>query len=259
MPALASFLNLLIALALVVGASWLLRSAWVRAAPPRALAWLVAPGVAVHELSHAAACVLTGAKVHSLTLFRPDGSGEVRHGPPKLRYIGEVLIGLAPLAGGTSCLWLLDVLLGSPVSLYSVSADGVHADQFGYALSLLRTVWDDLFLAADRAVLSDWRIWVFLYFAFCFTLTMAPSRQDLRNASVGLLILAGLALVAHLVVDRLVGVRGDAPVFRFVGTLLAKLHYPLAVIALSFILCGVVWLAGIPFRGGTRPRRRRRG
>ena len=75
MPTLAAFLNLVLGVCLLITATFGLRALWVRAVPPKVLAYLIAPGVAVHELSHALACVLTGAKVHSMVLFRSDGSG----------------------------------------------------------------------------------------------------------------------------------------------------------------------------------------
>ena len=254
MPTLAAFLNLVLGVSLLILATYGLRALWVRAVPPRVLAYMIAPGVAVHELSHALACVLTGAKVHSMVLFRSDGSGEVKHGPPKLKYVGDVAISLAPLLGCTLCLLLLGMLLRAPVNFYSVKAEGVHANQLMFAASLATLVWDDMVLFFKASALLDWRTWVFLYFAMCFTLGMAPSRQDLKNGSLGLLVICGIVLVLHLVIDRLFKAGADGPVFAFIGNLLIKLHYPLAICALSLLLFGMVYLAGMPFR----MRRRRR-
>ncbi|MCC6463801.1 MAG: M50 family metallopeptidase [Planctomycetes bacterium] len=252
MPTLAAFFHLLVGVALLILATYGLRWVWVRAVPPKILAWLIAPGVAVHELSHAGACVLTGAKVHSMVLFRPDGSGEVRHGPPKLKYIGDMFISLAPLLGCTLCLWLLGLLLHSPVNLYEVQATGVQPSEGGFLLSLVRLVWEDLLLAVRTTSLADWRTWVFLYFAMCFTLGMAPSRQDLKNSSVGVLVVAGAVLVLHLVVDRLIGAKADGPVFRFVGTALVKLHYPFAICAITLLPALLLLLLRLPFAGRKR-------
>ena len=255
MPTLAAFLNLFLAVALLIAAVYGLRALWLRAVPGKVLAWLIAPGVAVHELSHAAACLLTGAKVHSITLFRPDGSGEVRHGEPKLKYIGSVIISFAPLAGGTLALWGLGVLLKTPVNFYTVTSDHLHVSQAGFLVQMTKVVWNDMTLAAETARLTDWRTYVFFYFAMAFTLGMAPSRQDLKNSSVGLAVLAGLVLVAHLIVDRLLQAQADGPVFQVLANALAKMHYPFAICALSLVLCGVVYLAGMPFRS-TRPKGR---
>ncbi|MCC6573592.1 MAG: M50 family metallopeptidase [Planctomycetes bacterium] len=254
MPTLAAFLNFVAATALLMAACYGLREFWVRALPGKVVAYLAAPGVALHELSHALACLLTGAKVHSITLFRADGSGEVKHSPSKLRYVGDVIIALAPLAGATLALWGLGVLLETPLNFYSVRAKEVTPDQIVFVAQLLSIVVDDIGLAFSSAVWSDWRTYVFLYLAFCITLAMAPSRQDLKNCTVGLLIVCGIALIVHLVVDVLLKARSDGPVFQFVARLLAYFHYPLAIAAISAILCAIVFVIGLPFRG----RRRRR-
>jgi hypothetical protein len=253
-PTLAAFLNLTLGVALLILAVYGLRMLWVRAVPPRVLAWLIAPGVAIHELSHAAGCVLTGAKIHSMVLFRGDGSGEVKHGPPKIRYIGDAVIALAPLAGNTLALVLLGVLLRAPVNFYAVRADTIQPNQLYFVADLATLVWHDLVLFFKVSSLTSWRTWVFLYFAMCFTMSMAPSRQDLKNAQAGILVICGLVLIAHLIVDRLLRADGDGPVFEFIADAIIKLHYPFAVCALSLILCAVVYLAGLPFR---RRRRRR--
>lgn len=255
MPTLAAFLNLLLGITLLILAAYGLRALWVRAVPPRFLAYLIAPGVAVHELSHAAACVLMGAKVHSMVLFRSDGSGEVKHGPPRIKHVGDVVIGLAPLVGCTLCLWLLGLLLQSPVNMYAVRAEGVHTDQLAFLWHLAGLVLSDLRLALETASLASWRTWVFLYFALCFTMGMAPSRQDLKNCAVGILVLCGLALVAHIIVDRLINASGDGLVFRWVANATIKLHYPFAVCAISAILAGFILLVTSPFRAGRRRRK----
>ncbi|MEZ5990988.1 MAG: M50 family metallopeptidase [Planctomycetota bacterium] len=255
MPTLAAFLNLTLGISLLILATYGLRWLWVRAIPPQILAYMIAPGVAVHELSHAAACVVTGAKVHSMVLFRSDGSGEVKHGKPKLKYFGDVMISLAPLFGCTLCLVLLGLLLRSPVNFYDVRAEGVQPNQLVFVADLSTLVWNDLVLFFKASALTDWRTWVFLYFAMCFTMGMAPSRQDLKNGSVGILVLCGVVLVIHVIVDRLFKADGDGPVFEFIGSMVIKLHYPFAICALSLLLCGLVYLIGMPFR---QLRKRRR-
>lgn len=247
MPVLAAFLNLVVAVTLLILALYAVRSLWVKALPARGLVWLIAPGVAVHELSHALACLLTGAKVHSMVLFRSDGSGEVRHGPPKLRYVGDLVIGLAPLLGGSLCLLVLAMLLKAPVNPLRSTA-GVQPDQLHFLLDLAALVIDDLRLYLRGSSWTDWRTYVFLYFAICFGLTMAPSGKDLKNATVGILVVCGGVLIAHLVIDRLIEARGDGMVFRFVADLLITLHYPFSIAAIAAIIGGLIYLAAIPLR-----------
>ena len=255
MPTLAAFLNLFLGVGLLILAAYGVRRLWQAAVAPRILPWLIAPGIAVHELSHALACVLMGAKVHSMVLFRSDGSGEVRHGPPKLKYIGDVVIALAPLAGCSLCLFLLGLLLRSPVNLYEASAEGVHANQLTFLWEMAGLVCRDLGMAVQTTSLLSWRTWVFLYFAVCFTLGMAPSRQDLKNGAAGIVVLTLIVLILHLVVDRLISARGDGPVFQVIGTAIVKLHYPFAICAICAILGGLVFAVIVPFRGRRRIRK----
>ena len=245
--ALTAFLNLVAGVTLLIVSCYLLREFWLRALPVRLLAYLAAPGIALHELSHALGCVLTGAKVLKITLFREDGSREVRHTAPKLKYAGDVIISRAPLVGCTLAFWLLGWALRGSMNFYYVTSRGVTPDTFSYLGQLFGLVLDDITLALTSAVWSDWRTDGVLSFSMCISIAMAPSRQDLKNCAVGLLVLCGVVLIVHLIVDRLLHVRGG-PVFEFIGNLLVKLHYPLAIVALSAVLCLVVWLAGMPFR-----------
>lgn len=255
MPTLATFLNLIVLTALLIAATYGLRRLWVRAAPVKLLVLLIAPGVAVHELSHAIACLLTGAKINKIVLFRFDGSGEVRHGKPKLKYLGDVMISLAPLAGGAACLWLLGILLDTPVNFYSVRASGVSPNTLNFLLVMIELVWDDLVLAITKTDWLSWKSWVFVYFAMCFTLSMGPSPQDLKNGTAGIGVIALVVLLLHLIVDLLFQSSGDGPVFEFIGNLLLKLHYPFAACALCFALWALVYLISLPFKAKSKKRR----
>jgi hypothetical protein len=93
----------------------------------------IAPGVVVHELSHALACLATGAGIRRLTLFSvvDDGRGAVRLGSVEPRYRpavpgGALLIGVAPILLGATLIELLSRFLleerseTSPLDLFAV-------------------------------------------------------------------------------------------------------------------------------------------
>ncbi len=65
--ALTAFLNLVAGVTLLIVSCYLLREFWLRALPVRLLAYLAAPGIALHELSHALGCVLTGTALAGYT------------------------------------------------------------------------------------------------------------------------------------------------------------------------------------------------
>ena len=57
-------------------------------------------GSFVHETSHAALCLLTGAKIKEFKVF--SRQPRVVHSEPKLPILGMPLISLAPLFGGSA-------------------------------------------------------------------------------------------------------------------------------------------------------------
>ena len=80
----------------------------------RSVMWTGWLGTPVHELSHAAMCVLFRHKIDEIALFEPDEAagrlGYVRHSfrhGNKFEELGNFFIGLAPLAGGSIVLTVL--------------------------------------------------------------------------------------------------------------------------------------------------------
>src|SRR5579883_793622 len=167
--------------------------------------WLNAPGVMVHELSHALMVLLFypfGFRITSITLFhikpqaqRNAGSrvmnrsgrfslqlGEVQYARPQgklMSYIGDGFSGIAPLIGGTLMFLLL----------YWLAT--------GYAL------WDNVHSAHMHTLPPGWPIWapiIASYFILTITSELWPSRQDWRGARwlVGGLLILTIFLIALL-------------------------------------------------------------
>jgi hypothetical protein len=171
--------------------------------------WLNAPGVMLHELSHAFVVLLFrpfGFRITSITLFRirpvvprVNGRvvraggrlslqlGEVQYVRPQGRlmsYIGDGFSGIAPLLGGTAAFILL----------YWVAT--------GYNL------WDFPFDAHQRLQLlrPGWPWWTLIfapYLILTVTSELWPSHQDWHGArwfvgGLTLLILAAIALLWYL-------------------------------------------------------------
>lgn len=91
------------------------------------------PGVIVHELSHALACLLTGTPIHELSFWDERG-GHVIHDKPKLPFVTQPIISFAPFPVGIFLLvwlshyitlshWLISLLIG----LFMVSVAGTLA------------------------------------------------------------------------------------------------------------------------------------
>lgn len=115
--------------------------------------YLIAPGVIVHEYSHAVGCVLTGARIREIRVFERTG-GRVVHEESRLPF-GEGLISMAPIFGAALAAYLLARLL----------VPG--------------------FVGLADVEFSSWRFLLFTYLAASITAAMAPSGQDLKVGLAG--------------------------------------------------------------------------
>ena len=220
--------------------------------------WL---GVPVHELSHAAACLLFGHRVERLRLFAPDPRtgqlGAVQHAWDRrnlYQQLGRFFIGIAPLVGGALALLLLTLLLGPPgVASAPLPADGgplvvarAAADRAGALLAAL----------AGHESAGRWVTWLYLYLCLCVGAHMSPSSTDLRGSVPGLLLLLGLMLVTNLVVLATGAdpAAGEAAAARLLAPLLALLVVALALGVLCLLLVTLA-TALLPERraGASRP------
>lgn len=169
--------------------------------------WLNAPGVMLHELSHALVVFLFspfGFRITSITLFRikpmvqrgPNGRvmhsggrqslqlGEVQYVRPQGRimsYIGDGFSGIAPLFGGVVALSFL-YWVATGYNLWDFPLDATH-----HYLQILRPGW-------------PWWTLIFApYLILTVTSELWPSRQDWMGARwlvTGLIILFCLSIFA---------------------------------------------------------------
>jgi len=136
----------------------------------------VAPGVVVHELSHAITCLITGAKVTSISMFKKEG-GEVKHGYPKIPVLGQILISLSPFIVGSILIFILARALGIANSeLPQVSLNPASI-----------ILWaKETFSALN---LREFKTWLILYLSISIAVTMTPSIKDIRNILFSLAVL----------------------------------------------------------------------
>ncbi len=168
--------------------------------------WINAPGVIVHELSHALIVLLFspfGFRITNITLFRikqvmprdPNGRimrsggrqslqlGEVQYVRPQGRfmsYVGDGFSGIAPLFGGIAMVILL-YWIATGYSLWDIPFDLTH-----HAWQILRPNW------------PRWTLIFAPYLILTVTSELWPSRQDWNGARwlvIGLLLLAAVILL----------------------------------------------------------------
>jgi hypothetical protein len=152
-------------------ASFILNKMWRGILSGGWYALFLFPGIIIHELSHLIGCFLTGAKVTSFCLFSFKG-GYVRHSKPKLPLIGQALISVAPVVGGIGSLWLASYYLGI----------GITKGDFP---EMVRSLFDSWTMG--------WPFWLFIYLAITIVICLVPSKQDVKVALGGLILLLIIA------------------------------------------------------------------
>jgi hypothetical protein len=165
---------------------------WAQMIPMRFFYSLLrAPGVIIHELSHVLGCLISGAKVKKVIYFSNEG-GSVTYSSPKIPYIGDLVINIAPLfclplilAGST---WIFSEYLGC---IFPPIPFGVHSmdELFGIFTGVLGMFTSNLIIR-----FNPWFI-VYLYLNLTLVLSVAPSYQDIKNAAVGIGIISLLGMV----------------------------------------------------------------
>ncbi|MCL5411115.1 MAG: M50 family metallopeptidase [Patescibacteria group bacterium] len=178
-------------LAFILLASFLIDFFLSRSIFGRGYRIFVAPGIIVHEFSHALMCLLTGAKVSKISLFEKEG-GKVVHSSPKIPILGQILISLAPIAFGAGAIFLLSKKLG----INDVDFAAIHLTKQGL-LEFIRSTFSNL----DFHKTSTW---IIVYLVLSIAVTLTPSFQDLRNVALSIgLIIIGILLVYRFSAFRL--------------------------------------------------------
>lgn len=202
--------------------------------------WLNAPGVMLHELSHALVVLLFapfGFRITSITLFRikpttqrtPNGRivrsgvrqslqlGEVQYVRPQRRlmsYVGDGFSGTAPLFGGIAMLTLL-YWVATGYNLWDFPFD-MHQH-----LQLLRPGW-------------PWWTLIFApYLILTVTSELWPSRQDWRGAR---WFVGGLLLVIAAAITMLWYLKHFDAMLQVATFVSSRVDFALAILlALDFV------------------------
>ena len=193
LPAAAvSFLAVVLTGIFVMVISMVLDRFWSRALSMWGLYYLIsAPGVVVHECTHIAGCLITGAKIKKVVFFSKEG-GSVTYQSPKVPLLGNVIIGTAPLFGIPLVLagltWLFGTYFGC--TLFSSVPSLTSLAGAGALLS-------SAFLILYENLVVEFNGWflLYLYLTISLVLSLSPSMQDIKNALAGLVILTLLGLL----------------------------------------------------------------
>lgn len=184
----------------------------------------VAPGIIIHELSHAAGCLLTGAKMTRISFFEKDG-GSVEHRASKLPILGSLIISLAPFVAGSVAIYFLSRRLGVQginLSALDISRDGLMS-YFKSAISNLD--------------LHQVKTWLIIYLVLTIAVTMTPSFQDLKNtAGSAILIGAAIFLFLRFTSYNLYLINIPNPILTLLSTVVLLLILALVLSILIFLI-----------------------
>lgn len=211
--------------------------------------WL---GTPIHELSHAAMCLVFHHRIDELVLFRPDPVsgrlGYVRHSFRRhngFEEVGNLFIGIAPLLGGTAVLTALTWLFYPDAIrlVWNTAAPWSDGWRAVDGVALARSVGGQILAPGHW---FNGRLWIYLYLVLCVSLHMAPSPSDYAGAGRGFVrVLLPLLLIGVL----LAGWASVAA--ELAGAILEILGPIWIVMALSIVLCliacGLACLVTAPF------------
>lgn len=172
-------------------------------------AWL---GTPVHELGHAAMCLLFRHKITGIRLLelnRPDGTmGYVTHAyrsDSLFQKTGNLFIGIAPLLSGCAAIlvgmfFLTRDTLGQIVPQIAPTVDVFSLFDPHSWLMLGQMEWILVAELFRFGHFNDPGFWVFLFFSACVAARMSLSRDDIRGAWSG----AGAMYLFLIIVNVLV-------------------------------------------------------
>lgn len=169
-------------------------------------------GTPIHELSHALMCIIFGHKIVEIKLYQPDSDdgtlGYVNHSFNArniYHQIGNFFIGVAPIVCGSGVLLLLMYLLVPDVYFEVIaelqfisvlSADFFDPSTYAAYLDLFWEIISDIFDFTNSGNIF-W--WIFIVLALMISSHMELSTADIKGSIRGFLFLAGMLLVADLI------------------------------------------------------------
>jgi hypothetical protein len=181
--------------ATVVAISYVLDHIWAATIPSRTLYYILrAPGVIVHECSHMAGCVITGARIRHVVFFSREG-GSVTYTRSLIPYLGDVIISTAPL-------FVIPLVLSGVTLVFSTYL-GCTFPVFPptiTSIDALLVLGEEIVASFHTNLVIQFNSWflLYIYLTISLVLSIAPSRQDMKNAAVGIFLLSLAVIMAIL-------------------------------------------------------------
>ena len=178
------------------------RRKWYDILGEKSWIFLAAPGTVVHETAHALFCLIFRHRILEMKLFSPgeDGTlGMVNHSwDPKSLYqrTGNFFIGTGPIIAGTALIalatsWLMPEVWEElePPEFYTLS------DMAAGTLVLICRMLKVLF---SLEIWQKWQTWLWLVITMLLGSHITLSKEDLKNASVGIWFIPLIVFLVNL-------------------------------------------------------------
>ena len=153
--------------------------------------YITAPGVMIHELSHAFFCILFRHKIVEMKLFSPEEDGTLgyvnhRYDPGnRFHRVGNFFIGTGPVWGGVLMLWLItSIILPSGILHYNQGILDSFFNFLGYIFSA--SFW------------TRWQSYLWLYLILTISSHITLSPPDLAGAKEGAMTLIATVFLFEL-------------------------------------------------------------
>jgi len=146
-----------------------------------------APGVILHELSHALIAVLSFHKIIEISFFNTNGSdamGYVTHSynPTSLyQRCGNLFIGIAPAFAGVGALFFI-------YNYFGLLPQNEHLDFIVYCKSILKNL-------IDMPLIDSF---ICVYLSSSIATTMSPSKADYKGAIGGIIVILILLFTGNI-------------------------------------------------------------
>lgn len=213
---------------------------WARYINNKVLRLALHPGKIAHELSHAFLCLITGTTIKELNIFKLENNN-IQYEKPKISVIGNFFIAAAPIFGcGVILLFLADLLGGTAISNPSMPDT---MDWHKHTRNLIEAIKITITAFSKHISLENIRQLIFIPLGIIFTVSMAPSRGDIKFLVIGFIVLAAILFFIEFLGISLKD-------YRWWTTLLNAIWHliTLSMSILLTLLCITVVLIGV-FKG----------
>ncbi|MGR3178231.1 MAG: hypothetical protein ACUZ8E_09265, partial [Candidatus Anammoxibacter sp.] len=179
----------------IVFLSYVVERLWVKYINSKILKFFLFPGSVAHVLSHALLCLVTGATIKNLNIF-DFKNNEIQYVRPKIRYICDFLIVVAPIFGcGIILLFLASHLGSSAGENQHISTSIGWKDNVNSLAETVRITLETFWSEINHHEIAPS---IFIFVSIIFTVSMAPKSSEFKFLILGLITAAVIPFLLEM-------------------------------------------------------------